>query len=240
MSDEHVPHPEIVSPEAWRAWRVAHLEKEKALTRELDRLRAERRRLPMVKLDKPYVFEGPQGQVSLLQLFGGARQLIVYHFMFAPDWQRGCPGCTGFVDAIGSLSMLQERNTHLVLISRAPLAKLEAYKAERGWRIPWYSSHGSSFNYDFHVTLDEQIAPVEYNYRDPREHSTDPGAAKGERPGMSVFFRLGEEVFHTYSTYGRGGESLTDGYALLDITPYGRQEDFEDSPPGWPQKPTYG
>lgn len=151
-------------------------------------------------------------------------------------------GCTGYVDALGDLSMLNDRDTTFVLVSRAPLPKLEAYKALKGWTIPWYSSFGSDFNYDFHVTLDETIAPIEYNYRDKAEleKRNGPNVMQGESHGLSVFFRIDNDVFHTYSTYARGVESLTDTYSLLDMTPYGRQEDFEDSPIGWPQQPTYG
>jgi predicted dithiol-disulfide oxidoreductase (DUF899 family) len=152
------------------------------------------------------------------------------------------PGCTLYVDALGDLSMLNERNTTFAVISRAPLSKLGAYKALRGWTLPWYSSFESDFNYDFHVTLDESVAPRGYNYRSAAELDLRFGedGFKGEQPGLSVFFRLGDDLFHTYSTYARGTESLTDAYSLLDATPYGRQEDFEDSPPGWPQKKTYG
>jgi predicted dithiol-disulfide oxidoreductase (DUF899 family) len=129
-----------------------------------------------------------------------------------------------------------------VVISRAPLAKLEGFKKAKGWKWPWYSSFGSDFNYDFHVTLDESVRPVEYDYRSKAEMEAAnvPNPTKGEEHGLSVFFRIDNDVFHTYSAYARGTESLTDAYALLDRTPYGRQEDFEDSPPGWPQKPTYG
>ncbi len=216
MSEDTIAHPKIVSVEEWAAAREALLEGEKALTRQRDALNAQRRRLPMVKLEKEYVFDGPEGKVSLNKLFADRRQLIVYHFMFDPAWEEGCPGCTGFVNALGDLSLLNERDTTFALVSRAPRNKLEAYQKLQGWRIPWYSSFGSDFNVDFHVTDD-----------------------KGEGPGLSVFFRIGEDVFHTYSTYNRGVEALTDAYPLLDVTPYGRQEDFEDSPPGWPQKPTY-
>ncbi len=151
-------------------------------------------------------------------------------------------GCTGYVNALGNLSMLNERDTTFVLVSRAPLPKLEAYKKLQGWTIPWYSSFSSDFNYDFHVTLDENIAPIEYNYRDKTEleKQNGPNVMQGESHGLSVFFRIGEDVFHTYSTYARGVESLTDAYSLLDMTPYGRQEDWEDSPAGFPQHPTYG
>jgi predicted dithiol-disulfide oxidoreductase (DUF899 family) len=229
-------HPPIASQEEWLAARTGLLAKEKALTRQRDAISAERRRLPMVKITKDYVFTGPGGPASLLDLFGDKRQLIVYHFMFDPEWDAGCPGCTGLVNAMGDLSMLTERDTRLVLISRAPLAKLEAYKAQKGWTLPWYSSYGSDFNYDFHVTHDARVAPVEYNFKE----APAPESGSGEAPGTSVLFRIDDAVFHTYSTYARGSESLTDSYSLLDITPYGRQEDWEDSPPGWPQRPTYG
>lgn len=214
---ERVPSPKVVAEGDWLTQRKALLEQEKELTRQLDRVNAARRRLPMVKLDKTYTLEGPDGKATLLDLFEGRRQLIVYHFMFDPAWEKGCPGCTGYLDALGDLSMLGKRETSFAVISRAPLAKLEAYKKAKGWNRPWHSSFGSDFNQDFRVT-DE----------------------KGEKHGLSVFFRIDRNVFHTYSTYQRGTESLTDSYALLDRTPYGRQEDFEDSPPGWPQKPTYG
>jgi predicted dithiol-disulfide oxidoreductase (DUF899 family) len=195
-----------------------------------------------VKIEKDYVFDGPNGKQNLKALFEGRRQLVVYHFMFDPAWDKGCSACTGWVDALGNMSKLKDRDTTFVLVSRAPLAKLEAYKAQRGWSIPWFSSFGSDFNYDFHVTLDGKVALVEYNYRDEAETRASKARdiVEGEEHGLSVFFRLDDDVFHTYSVYARGTGSLTDTYALLDTTPYGRQQDFEDSPPGWPQQPTYG
>ena len=229
-------HPPIVTPEVWRAQRLKLLEEEKALTRQADKVSAQRRRLPMVRLEKPYVFEGKDGKARLLDLFKGQQQLIVYHFMYDPNKEKACPGCTGFVNAMGDLTRLEERRSRFVLISRAQYPKLEAYGKAQGWEIPWYSSFGSDFNYDFHVTQDAAVAPVEYNYR----VDTGPSPYKGESHGLSVFFRVGEEVFHTYSAYARGVESATDLYSLLDKTPYGRQEDWEDSPEGWPQRPTYG
>jgi predicted dithiol-disulfide oxidoreductase (DUF899 family) len=242
MTSSTIPHPPIVSRDEWLAKRKQLQAHEKELTKHRDRINAERRRLPMVRIEKDYVFVGPKGKQSLEALFEGRRQLIVYHFMFDPAWDKGCPGCTGYVNALGDLSTLSERDTTFVIVSRAPSAKLEAYKAQKGWRIPWFSSFGSDFNYDFHVTLDETVAPVEYNYRDKAamEARKGPNAMKGEEHGLSVFFRLDDEVFHTYSAYARGTEALTDAYTLLDTTPYGRQQDFEDSPAGWPQKPTYG
>jgi predicted dithiol-disulfide oxidoreductase (DUF899 family) len=235
-------HPIIVSPTEWLAQRTQLLEREKELTRQWDRLAADRRRLPMERIDKKYVFEGPAGKRHFRDLFENRPQLIVYHFMFDPAWDKGCPGCTGFVDALGDLSMLSQRNTTFALISRAPFAKLEAYRKQRHWDRPWFSSFGSDFNYDFHVTLDEKVRPVEYNYRSKSEMIAKdvPNQTEGEAHGLSVFFRHGDEIFHTYSTYARGVEGLTDAYSLLDVTPYGRQEDWEDSPAGWPQRPTYG
>jgi predicted dithiol-disulfide oxidoreductase (DUF899 family) len=227
-----VAHPPVVSREQWLAERKNLLAQEKELTKQHDRVNAERRRLPMVKISKKYTFESPKGKQSLLDLFDSRQQLIVYHFMFDPTWDKGCSGCTGYVDALGDLSLLQARDTTFAVVSRAPLAKLETYKKEKGWDIYWVSSFGSDFNYDFHVTLDPAAGLVEYNYRE--------SAIKGEEHGLSVFFRLDDEVFHTYSTYARGNESLTNAYTLLDTTPWGRQQDFEDSPPGWPQRPTYG
>lgn len=235
-------HPPITSRASWLAARLKLLAHEKELTRHRDRVAAERRRLPMVRIDKDYIFDSPDGPKRLRDLFDGRRQLIVYHFMFDPTWDKGCPGCTGMVNALGDLSLLAERNTTYVLISRAPLAKLEAYKQKHGWNRPWFSSFGTDFNYDFHVTLDDKVAPVEYNYRTKAEMIAHggPNAIEGESHGLSVFFRTGDEVYHTYSSYARGVESLTDSYSLLDVTPLGRQEDWEDSPPGWPQRPTYG
>ena len=163
--------------------------------------------------------------------------------MFDPAWDKGCPGCTGFVDALGDISLLKKCDTTFAVVSRAPLAKLDAYKDQKKWRISWFSSFGSDFNYDFHVTLDPKVAPAEYNYRSKAEMAAAKGHAvlmEGEEHGLSVFFRIDDDVFHTYSAYARGTESLTDAYRLLDMTPYGRQQEFEDSPAGWPQHPTYG
>jgi predicted dithiol-disulfide oxidoreductase (DUF899 family) len=242
MTASAIPHPPIVSRGQWLGERKKLLAHEKELTGQYDRVNAERRRLPMVKIEKDYVFDGPNGKTSLKGLFEGRRQLVVYHFMFDPAWEKGCPGCTRYVNAVGDLSMLNDRDTTFVLVSRAPLAKLDAYRAQKGWRLSWFSSFGSDFNYDFHATNDEKAAPIEYNYRNRAEleAKNGPNAIEGEEHGLSVFFRLGDEVFHTYSVYARGTERLTDARALLDMTPYGRQQDFEDSPPGWPQKPTYG
>jgi len=238
-----VAHPPVASRDEWLAARRELLEAEKELTRQYDRLNAQRRRLPMVKLDKDYQFEGPEGAVALRDLFGEHPQLIVYHFMYDPDWDVGCSGCTGLINGMGDLSMLADRRTSFAMISRGPLEKLNAWKKKHGWSYTWVSSAETDFNYDFHVTLDRTVVPLNYNFK-PADDLKAPGTFdttyQGEAHGMSVFFRLDDDVYHTYSVYARGVERLTDAYSLLDITPYGRQEDFEDSPAGWPQKPTYG
>jgi predicted dithiol-disulfide oxidoreductase (DUF899 family) len=187
---------------------------------------AERGRLPMVRIEKHYVFDGPGGKRSLAGLFDGRLQLIVYHFMFAPSWDQGCPGCAGYIDALGDLSMLNDRDTMFVLVSLAPLAKLEAYKAHKGWSVPWFSSCASDFDNDFHASRDRSVAPAK-----------EPNPMEGEEHGHDVFFRLYDDVFHTYSAYARGSESLMDGYSLLDMTPSGRQPKVEDSPSVWPSRP---
>jgi predicted dithiol-disulfide oxidoreductase (DUF899 family) len=242
MTTSTIAHPPTTTQDEWLAQRKVLQAHEKELTKHRDRVNAERRRLPMVKIEKDYVFDTTTGKRNLKGLFEGRRQLIVYHFMFDPAWEKGCAGCTSYANALGDLSKLNDHDTTFALVSRAPLAKLEAYRAQKGWSVPWYSSFGSDFNYDFHVTLDEKVAPIEYNYRNLAEMKArkGPNGMKGEEHGLSVFFRLDDDIFHTYSVYARGTEALTDAYALLDTTPYGRQQSFEDSPPGWPQKPTYG
>ena len=237
-----IPHPPIVSRDKWLDARKKLLAHEKELTRQYDRVNAERRRLPMVKIEKDYVFDGPGGKRDFKALFDGRRQLIVYHFMFDPEWKKGCPSCTRYIDSLGSVDLLHTLDTTFALISRAPFAKIEAYKKERGWDYPWYSSFGTDFNYDFHVTNDPKVRPPEYNYRTKAENEAhkSPNNLLGEEHALSVFFTLNDDVFHTYTAYARGTEALGDARALLDVTPYGRQQEFEDSPPGWPQKPTYG
>lgn len=252
MATSQVALPRVTSRDEWLKERKALLLEEKQLTRARDTLNAKRRRLPMVKIEKQYIFDGAKGKATLLDLFDGRRQLIVYHFMFDPadspdgssgaPWDEGCPGCSMMADNIGHLSHLYARDTSLVLVSRAPRTKIAPFKARMGWTIPWFSSYESDFNYDFHVTLDENIAPVEYNYKD-KETLEREGLIyqlKGEQPGLSVFLRAGDSIFHTYSTYGRGLEPLVGTIQFLDMTAYGRQEDWEDSPQGWPQSPTYG
>jgi predicted dithiol-disulfide oxidoreductase (DUF899 family) len=228
--------PTIASRDEWLVARKALLAKEKEQTRRRDALNAERRRLPMVEIDKGYVFTGPEGEATLLDLFGGRRQLILGHFMFDPRWEDGCSSCSAGADEIsaGLIEHLHVRDTELVYVSRAPIEKIERYKARKGWGFPWYSSYGSDFNYDFHVTLDESVAPIEYNYRTAEEYreAGSGGFVEGdhpiEAPGTSFFLRDGERVFHTYSSYARGAEMTGGSYYFLDLTALGRQEEWEE------------
>jgi predicted dithiol-disulfide oxidoreductase (DUF899 family) len=224
--------PEIASHEEWLAARKELLLREKELTRLNDALNADRRRMPMVRIDKDYTFTGPHGETSLLDMFEDRTQLIVQHFMFDPSWEDGCPGCTSAVDEIsaGVLEHLHARATTFALVSRAPFEKLEAYRARRGWTVPWYSSHGGDFNYDFHVTVDESVAPLLINYRTKAEVSPETAAADQpmELPGISCFLRDGSSIFHTNSTFARGTEFVAAAYTFLDLTALGRQEDWEE------------
>lgn len=243
---EQIALPDIVSRAEWLASRKALLAQEKSATRIRDNVNAQRRRLPMVKVDQAYVFAGPAGNVSLVDLFEGRRQLYVHHFMWNEETQTHCPGCTAAADLTFNAKVfayLHRNDVSFAAISRAPLEKIIPYKTKHGWDFPWYSSHGTSFNYDFHITLDESVAPIEYNYRTKAElkaaGETDE-SLRGDRTGASVFIRRGDEVFHTYSAYARGLDFMFPPVNFLDLTPYGRQEDWEDSPQGWPQHPTYG
>ena len=237
MSDvkhpSNVEYPRVVSRAEWLTARKELLAKEKEFTRYRDAVNAQRRRLPMVRIDKEYVFDGPGGKARLLDLFEGWRQLIVYHFMFDPSWDEGCQSCSFVTDNIGHLAHLHARDTSLVLVSRAPLAKIEPFKKRMGWTFPWYSSFGSDFNYDFHVTMDETVAPVEYNYRGKVEliQKGESFFTEGESHGLSIFLCDGGDLFHTYSTYARGTDLLVGTYNYLDLTALGRQEDWEE-PPG--------
>jgi predicted dithiol-disulfide oxidoreductase (DUF899 family) len=216
--------PSIVSHDEWQKARDKLLAKEKELTRALDALAAERRRLPMVRIEKDYVFEAPAGKVRLLDLFQGRRQLLLYHFMFGPTREAGCPGCSWFVDQIGHLAHLNARDTSFALVARAPIARIEAYRQRMGWTVPWVSSFGTDFNPDFGVGPKEP---------QPEEHQD------GETFGLSVFLRDGDSVFRTYFTTRRGVEHLGSVWTFLDPTPLGRQETWEDSPKGWPQGAPY-
>lgn len=234
--------PEVVSREEWLVARKELLIKEKELTRAQDRVNADRRRLPMVRIDKPYSFQGPNGELSLLDMFEGRRQLVMYHFMWtydtAPDGTErardtGCPSCSSAADGIPhNLRQLHVRDTALVAVTRAPYEKLAAFRARMGWTFPWYSSADSDFNYDFHATVDERVAPVQVYLRGEAELAAagtpwEPGM-RGDWPGISTFLRVGEEVFHTWSTFGRGTESFHNGYNYLDLTALGRQEAWEE------------
>lgn len=224
--------PEIVTRAQWEIARKELLAREKELTRARDALAAARRRLPMVLVDKDYRFEGPEGEAGLIDMFEGRHQLIVCHFMFDPEWEDGCPSCTAGADemAAGKLEHLNARDTTLAYVSRAPYAKIARYKDKRGWTFPWYSSYGSDFNYDFHVTLDESVTPVQYNFRTPVQFAEAGYEIElaGEYPGRSSFLRDDDRVYHTYSVYARGLESIGGSYYLLEETALGRQEDWEE------------
>lgn len=204
--------PPVVEVGEWKRQLLEFREKEKALTRQLDQLNAERRRLPMAAVDSSYVFAGDSGRRSLLELFDGRPQLIVYHFMFGPGSEAGCPGCSWVADAMSHVAHLHARGVSFVMVSRAPLDKLLTYRDRMGWDFPWYSSHGSTFNEDMGATIDGE-----------------------ENHGASVFVRDGDNVYRTYLTEDRGIEHLGSHWTWLDLTPYGRQEVWEDSPSGWPQ-----
>ncbi|MEU1292963.1 MULTISPECIES: DUF899 domain-containing protein [unclassified Streptomyces] len=201
--------PEIVSRERWRAAREELLVKEKEATRARDALNAERRRLPMVAIEREYLFEGGDGKATLADLFQGRGQLVVYHFMFAPEWDAGCRSCSAFLDQIGHLAHLKARGTTLAAVSRAPYTKILPFKARMGWTLPWYAAHGDDFNLDFEATLSQD-------------------GELFDRPGVSCFLRDGDQVFHTYSTFARGLDGLGSTTSFLDLTALGRQEEWEE------------
>ena len=206
----------IVTENEWQAALDKFRIKEKELTRLKDQLNAERRRLPRTLIEKTYEFTGPTGKVGLLHLFEGRRQLILYHFMYAPEAQLGCTGCSMVVDNIAHIAHFHARQTSIALVARAPLPTLLAFKQRMGWEIPWYSSYQSEFNYDFGVSSD-----------------------KGEMFGVSVFFREDDKIYRTYFTSLRGVEHLGTVWSYLDLTPWGRQELWEDSPEAVPQSAPY-
>jgi len=226
--------PAVTSRQDWLAARRELLLKEKELTRLRDALNTSRRELPMVRVDKKYVFEGPDGPVGLADTFMGRSQLIVQHVMYDPEWDDACPSCSAGLDEMsaGLLRNLSARDTTFAAIARAPYPKIADYKKRRGWDFDWYSSFGSDFNYDFHVSIDAAVAPVMFNYRDEAELK----AARfgwlfdgpSEQPGMSSFLKDGDELYHTYSTFGRGTEQFGGAYAFLDTTALGRQEEWEE------------
>ncbi|MGH6748273.1 MAG: DUF899 domain-containing protein [Methyloceanibacter sp.] len=214
------PH-KIVSREEWTSARKALLAKEKEFTRARDRLSAERRALPWVKVDKAYVFDTPDGKKTLAELFDGRSQLIVYHFMLGPEWDEGCPSCSFLADHFDGANIhLAQRDVTFIAISRAPLAEIEAFKRRMGWHFPWVSSFGNDFNFDYHVSFaEDQVGKDgDYNY-EQQEIVSD------EMPGASVFYKDADgTVFHTYSAYARGLDILLGAYNFLDLTPKGRDE----------------
>ena len=223
MQESNAARPKIVSTEAWVEARKEFLKKEKEFTRLRDELSRQRLELPWEKVEKEYVFEGPHGKITLAEVFDGRSQLIVYHFMFGPEWQEGCPSCSLFADHVdGTLPHLSARDVTFTAISRAPMAKIAEFKKRMGWHFNWVSSYETEFNRDYHVyfTKDEMArGDAYYNY----EHQ---GFPSEEAPGTSVFFRDEKEgIFHTYSTFARGGDILIGAYNFLDIAPKGRDED---------------
>lgn len=218
------PNHEVVSREEWLTARKALLAMEKEETRLRDKVRAERLTLPWVEVDKSYTFDTPDGKKTLEELFDGRSQLIVYHFMYGPEWEAGCPGCSFMADHMdGMLPHLNNHDVTMIAVSRAPLEKLMAYKKRMGWKFPWMSSHGSDFNFDYHVSFTrEELASgkVMYNYRE-----TDAADAHDELPGLSAFFKDQDgTVYHTYSDYARGGEEALGTLMILDRAPKGRNE----------------
>jgi predicted dithiol-disulfide oxidoreductase (DUF899 family) len=224
LEDLQMELPPIVSREEWERARAKLLEKEKAATRARDALAAERRRLPRERIPKHYEFEGPTGKVSLGDLFDGRRQLLLYHFMLGPSRDVGCDGCSMVLDQICPLPHLHARDTSFAVVSRAPIAKIEAYRRRMGWEMPWVSSLGTDFSHDFGLGPKQ---PQPDRYQD------------GEDFGLSAFIRDGGEIFRTYFTNRRGVETLGPVWTLLDLTPLGRQETWEDSPEGYPQTEPY-
>ncbi len=226
-------HPEMnADPADWIMRRVELLAEEKALTAERDRLAAARRALPWRRIDADYRFETEAGERSLGDLFAGRRQLIVYHFMFRPEWEVGCKRCAFFTDGFARAAPhLSARDTTLTLVSRAPLAKLLAFRDRMGWTLPWASSGEGPFNWDFGVSFDaDRSARVDYNFR---ERPFD-ASGTAELPGISAFNRDDEgEVFHSYSAFGRGIDALNPAYQLLDLTALGRGEADLPQPMAW-------
>jgi predicted dithiol-disulfide oxidoreductase (DUF899 family) len=224
---EEAMSPRVVSAAEWVAARKELQAAEEEAVRALRQIASRRREMPAVKIGKDYVFEGPAGRASLLDLFEGRAQLIVQHFMFDPAWDEGCPVCSYQADSIGPLAHLQARNTTFAAVSRAPISKIEPFRRRMGWAFPWYSSLGSDFNYDFQATADESVAPIEYNFRTAQQliDAGEPWAARpGEKGGLSVFLRDGDTVLRTWSGYGAITELFCANDILLDLTPMGRQD----------------
>lgn len=241
MSQSKKALPSIVSKKEWLAERRTLLEEEKKLTRVRDQLNSKRRRLPMVKVEKEYLFTGPQGKISLSDIFEGRSQLMVHHFMWFEEPDAFCHGCS--LEANQNYNApffaeMNQRDVTIAAISRAPFERIKREIELNGWNFPFYSSRESDFNYDFQATL-SQKRNSQYNYLTSAIDDLFNGY-EGDQPARSVFLKDGDTVYHTYSAYTRGLDSLATHYNYLDLTPYGRQEAWEDSPAGWPQKPTYG
>jgi len=223
LTNTGIQEHQVVPPKEWIASRKQLLRKEKEFTKLRDELSRQRRELPWEKVEKKYVFDGPKGKETLTDLFDGRSQLIVYHFMFGPGWEEGCPSCSYLADHFrGSLAHLANRDVTLAVVSRAPLAQIEGFKKRMGWQFRWVSSYGNDFNRDYHVSFTkEELAKgkVNYNY-DAVEFPSE------EAPGASVFYKNDAgEVFHTYSSYARGLDILVGAYNFLDLVPKGRDED---------------
>ncbi|MCQ1569763.1 thioredoxin family protein [Neorhizobium galegae] len=219
------PKNPVVSREEWLEARRKLLALEKEETHLRDKVRAERQAMPWVKVDKDYLFDTPKGRKSLADLFDGRSQLIAYHFMLGPDWDAGCPGCSFLSDHIdGTLPHLNNHDVTFIAVARAPLDKIEAYKKRMGWKFPWVSSFGGDFNFDYHVSFSKEDLAKEKVYYNFRE--VPPSEAHDELPGLSAFYRNeAGEVFHTYSSYARGGEELIGTLMILDRAPLGRNEE---------------
>ena len=234
-------YPTAVTREEWLTARKQLLAREREVTHLRDAVNAERRRLPMVKVEKDYLFEGADGPVRLLDMFEGRHTLYIHHFMWIDAADRGCHSCTGAADMTFTerdRALLTDKGVTFACVSRAPYASIARYRDEHGWTFPWYSTNDGDFSYDFHVTLDPSRTPIEYNYKSLEELHADGFSEedlRGDWPGASVFLRRGDEVFHTYSAFARGLDHSAVGYPFLDLTPYGRQEPWEESPAGWPQ-----
>ena len=235
-------YPDVATREEWLAARKKLLAREREVTHLRDAVNAERRRLPMVKVEKDYVFEGPEGDLRLVDMFDGRPQLYIHHFMWIDATDEGCPSCTMAADLTFTekdRALVNAKGVTFAAVSRAPYASIARYKGKHPeWTFPWYSSRDNDFSYDYHVTLDSTRTPIEYNYRSLDDlHAAGFGddVLRGDWPGASVFVRRGDEVFHTYSAFARGLDHSAPGYPFLDLTPYGRQENWEDSPAGWPQ-----